>query len=274
MTKTYGLKAIRALLPMAREAPPLLASYDPFGDGTESWIVRYIVDSIGFWLQVNDQYGCGGVNKSPLSIREIEGMTGLNQDDLEATSLDGVGARWGLPGGAPLLPLPFTAKQFLDFDARCNGLFSGAMERPVWQPLPESELENAADLEPEGRNFEAERIAELETTNPEAAELAKIILSGVAPVSDSAIQDSLDEAQGAIIVQQPKLRVQEVKILELLKQESYNPSKLPRIVKGKSGAKAKIKVLACALKPVIFTESTFNKAWQRLRSGKEISDAN
>lgn len=210
MTKTYGLKAIRALIPMAAEASPLLASYTPFGDDAEPWIARYIVGSKGFWLQKNDRYGHGYGNQPPPSTGEVEAMTGLNPDDLEAISLDGVGYCWGLPGGSPLLPLPFTAKQFIDFDTRSGKLFSGAMERPVWQPLPESECENATDdSEPEGRDFQAEWIAELEATNPDAAELARIILSGVVPESDSldsAMQDATNETEkvtGATVDQTP-----------------------------------------------------------------------
>lgn len=194
MTKTYGLKALRALIPMATEAPPLLASYDPFGNGTQPWIVRYIVDSKGFWLQLNDQYGQVGGSKSPLEPHETEGLTGFNRDDLEASSLDGVGYRWGLPGGAPLLPLQFTAKQFLDFNTRCNNLFAGAMERPAkFRKLSAKEVNKVFDMgppvkdsaawEPKKRDLKAEWIAELQKTNQEAAELARVILDGVFPMN-------------------------------------------------------------------------------------------
>lgn len=159
MTKTYRLNAIRPLMPMAREALPLLASFYPLGGEPTSWLIRYIVDSEGFWLQVNDEYGS---NNSPLSFHEFEGMTCFTQDDLEHSQLEGQGYRWGLLGGKPILPLPFTAGQFLEFDNITGGAGRGSFPLSV------------------------EDLTKLEQVNPDAAELARIILSGVVPTTEVA----------------------------------------------------------------------------------------
>ena len=156
MTKTYSLKALRPLFQMARGVPPLLGNFEPFGNGIDPWIVRWIADSAGLWLQVNDHYGIGG----PLSIHQIK-MSGFNVDDLECSYLDGIGYSYGLPGGKPILPFPFTAMQLFRFDRQLGGLVRDYFH--IGADEAETEL------------------TELEQTNPDAAELARIIFSGVMP---------------------------------------------------------------------------------------------
>lgn len=157
MTKTYSLKALRPLFSMAREALPLLASFDPFGDGTEPWMIRWVGDYEGFWLQVNDSYGTG----ETLSAHGILGMSGFDCDDLQGKKLDGAGYVYGLPGGKPILPLPFTALQLFEFDKQIGGLVQNCF------------LSGAEEAEAQ--------LTELERSNPDAAELARIIFSGVMP---------------------------------------------------------------------------------------------
>ena len=142
---------------MTREALPLLGSFDPFGSGIEPWLIRWIANSAGVWLQVDDNYG----NQGPLSMREVEGMSRFNPDELEVSHVDGVGYCYGLPGGKPILPFPFTAEQLFEFDQRQDGLVRGNF----YSGAEEAEAQ----------------LTELEQTNPEVAELARIIFSGVMP---------------------------------------------------------------------------------------------
>ncbi len=155
MTKTYSLKAVFPLFPMQRAAPPLSGSFEPFGNGTEPWLIRWVVDSVGFWLQVNDNY----VHAQPLSTDEFQGISGFHPADLEFKSLEGVGFVYGLPGGKPILPLPFTAMQLIEFDKQIGGLVRDCFY------IDEKEAD--------------EQLIQLEQANPDAAELARIIFSGV-----------------------------------------------------------------------------------------------
>jgi hypothetical protein len=172
--KAYRLNAIRPLLPLASEDLPLLASFYPLTDGVEPWLIRYVVNTEGFWLQANDQLGS---NHPPLSFHEFEGMTGFTKDELEPGKLEGMGYRWGLPGGKPILPLPFTAKQFLEFANRLGDVARGVM------PL------NTDDA--------AQFVTELAQRNPDAAELAQIILSGVAPTDAATPAPVVDAVEPA-----------------------------------------------------------------------------
>lgn len=156
---------------MAREKSPLCLSFNPFGSSVDPWIVRYVVDERGFWLQFNDDYGNGS---SVLSAREIHGMTGFDPDDLESEELGEAGRIYGLPESCPLLSVPFTAEQFLEFDRRAGHFFS--------------------DFVGQGDATE-EWLTELEKRSPEAVELARVILSGKASDGEL-IASSLDEAKG------------------------------------------------------------------------------
>ena len=68
----------------------------------------------------------------------------------------------------------------------------------------------------------------------------------------------------------PKQRAQEARILQLLKEQEYDQSKLPTRAKGKRGVKSEIRAFALAEEPLIFSKNSFDKAWQRLRDGGEI----
>jgi len=169
MSKTYRLEALRPLLPMAREALPLLASHDPSGNGTAPWLIRYIIDEEGFWLQVDDNYLSAG---QPFSFREFEGLTGYSTDDLEHSLIDGIGYRLGLLHGRPLLPLPFTAAQLFEFESKA-GLIKGHLEMG-----DESE----------------DWLSDLERSNPDAAALARMILTDAIPPEEAGQDDTKAQA--------------------------------------------------------------------------------
>lgn len=68
-----------------------------------------------------------------------------------------------------------------------------------------------------------------------------------------------------------KQRSQEARILELLKAQGYDPKNLSIRFQGKSGSKAKIRKLALT-EAKLFTSSSFDKTWERLRNAGEIVD--
>jgi|TARA_B110000971_G_scaffold154701_1_gene158118 hypothetical protein len=68
----------------------------------------------------------------------------------------------------------------------------------------------------------------------------------------------------------PKMRAQEVRIIELLKAQGHDPLFLPARKKEGPGVKAFIKVIALR-EPALFSDSSFNKAWDRLSGRKEIA---
>ena len=68
-----------------------------------------------------------------------------------------------------------------------------------------------------------------------------------------------------------KQRSQEARILELLKAQGYDPKNLSIRIQGKPGSKAKIRKLALT-EAKLFTSSSFDKAWERLRNAGEIAD--
>ena len=67
-----------------------------------------------------------------------------------------------------------------------------------------------------------------------------------------------------------KQPAQENRILELLKSKGNDPLKLPDRQRGKGGPKAAIKKLAL-LEPALFTNKTFDTAWERLRGEGRIA---
>jgi hypothetical protein len=73
----------------------------------------------------------------------------------------------------------------------------------------------------------------------------------------------------------PKGQRQEERIIELLRTKGYDPSQLPKRPRQGygSGVKAEMKSLALR-EPQLFTESTFNKAWDRLRKNGCIAGGN
>lgn len=173
MTKLYSIKALRHFLALESTVAPLSYFFYPMdlrGRGS-SWMFRYVVDSKGFWFQKNDKYQSESENG--FDVSEIAGVSGLDLDDLELVPFESNALqhsevqrhpfRYGHPGGKPILPLTFTARQFLWFEKTCLP----SPLRDYWF------LSNSTT--------EAEQLAELKKTNHEAAELAQICLSGVAP---------------------------------------------------------------------------------------------
>jgi len=117
MAKTYPLKALWPLLPFEVAAAPLLATLDAYGGG----LVKYAVSQDGIWLFSPAQ---------PLTASESENLTGFHPADLVPKQIDGVeGYFYALLGGAPLLPMPFTADQLIAFDKRTAGLIASCIER-------------------------------------------------------------------------------------------------------------------------------------------------
>ena len=66
---------------------------------------------------------------------------------------------------------------------------------------------------------------------------------------------------------------QEEKLLEIIKNAGFEPQKLPPIAKGKRWIKADLIKKALDFYPMFFTESSFNKTWERLRSNGLIKEA-
>ena len=175
MAKLYSIKALQPFLPLASTVAPLSYFFYPMGGGDGGgWMFRYVVDSKGFWLQKNDKYMSpyeNGFNSS-----EIAGTSGLDIDVLELVPFESNALqhseaqrhpfRYGLPGGEPILPLPFTARQFFDWEKQClqDELIGG--NKSVFRHL---------------FFYDDECLLALEKSNPDAAELARIIFSGVRP---------------------------------------------------------------------------------------------
>jgi hypothetical protein len=150
VAKTYPLKALWPLLPFEVAAAPLLATLDAYGGG----LVKYAVSQDGIWLFSPSQ---------PLTAHESETLTGFHPADLVPKQIDGLaGYFYALQGGVPLLPLPFTAAQLMEFDKRAAGLIASCIER--------------------GTETDA-WITDMEKDNPDAAELARGIHGGKWPVA-------------------------------------------------------------------------------------------
>ena len=79
----------------------------------------------------------------------------------------------------------------------------------------------------------------------------------------------LKTATGAPPLKQPS---QEARILELLKAQGYDPINLAQRMPGKPGPKTEIRTLALT-EPKLFTKGSFDKAWERLRSGGDVAGA-
>jgi hypothetical protein len=148
MTKKYYLKALRPLLDLRHAPPPLLAIVN--GDSIEEF-VKYVFDSRGMWLVIS----------SELSDGQIEQFTDYSPDELTFHKLDDYGEYlWGLADGQPLLPVPCTANELLAQAGR-------------------DRLDIIARIQivgPENKRLMAEWMATLKIQNPDAAELAEIVL--------------------------------------------------------------------------------------------------
>jgi hypothetical protein len=68
-----------------------------------------------------------------------------------------------------------------------------------------------------------------------------------------------------------KQAAQGQRILELIHKKGFIPSALPKKVAGLRGVKAEVKELAL-LEAALFSSSSFDKAWERLRGTSEIAD--
>ena len=169
MAKTYPLKALWPLLPFEVAAAPLLATLDAYGGG----LVKYAVSQDGIWLFYLAQ---------PLTVHESENLTGFHPADLVPKQIDGVeGYFYAMQGGAPLLPLPFTKDQLIEFEKRMAGLIGSCIER--------------------GDDTDA-WIADLEKENPDAAELARGIHSNQWPFDLADIVETKKEG-----VAKPRFRL-------------------------------------------------------------------
>jgi hypothetical protein len=184
--------------------------------------------------------------------------------------------------GKAVLPFPFTLEEFKAFCA--------------WHPLfryevIELEFTNNDD------SIDNEALAELDDRSRLAGTLVRSIL-GI-PVEAEA-EVALDEpvktepptatpapvgveipaaatpaplvAEGAYLAQ-PKQRTQEIRILELLKMNGYDPLKLEQRQPGKPGPKAEIRTLAMN-EAALFSKNSFDKAWERLRGDGSVAGAN
>jgi hypothetical protein len=81
--------------------------------------------------------------------------------------------------------------------------------------------------------------------------------------------------EAAPVTQAPeqKSRLQERRILEIIREMGHDPKSLPKSKQGKGGVKADVWSSA-QKEPRFFTSrKTFDLAWQRLRGTNEISDA-
>lgn len=257
VAKFYQLKALSPLLALKREELPLRYSFDRFGDATQPWLVRWIVDSAGFWLQVNDHY----MPNSPLSQQEFQDLSGFNPDDLEHSYLNGIGYRYGFPGGKPILPLPFTAIQLFEFDRQLGGVVRDNF------CLGEKEADS--------------QLAELEQSNPEAAELARIIFSGVmpeqqlttpspAPAVNESASDGVEPDKAGPAKPLQRTAAQDFAILYEIEKQGFDPLALPKNSPGKPGVKAAIR--AALSENSLFTGGTvFDKAWERMTAHADIA---
>jgi hypothetical protein len=80
-----------------------------------------------------------------------------------------------------------------------------------------------------------------------------------------------DPSLGTGAAPEPKVRAQERWVLEMINELGYEPVSLPKNSPGKSGIKATIRDQALK-EPALFTESTFESTWKRLRASNSISD--
>lgn len=146
MDKTYRFKDLIELVPFASKGRSL--TWDVFGDG----LIEYVSDRDGVWLCKHGR----GLNEGAGT-----GLVGLAQDEVAERNIEGVGVVYGMKDGTPLLPLPyFTAHELIIFNSRTAGMITRCNER--------------------GEN-ESEWLAELGQMNPDAEELAQVILYGYLP---------------------------------------------------------------------------------------------
>jgi hypothetical protein len=228
MTKKYSLTALWPLLPFEEKTTfPLVATLEPYGGDT----LKYAVTDDGIWL-------CKLPPASEmLSDSERESVTGYRRTELAYKKIDGLGYVHALQGGEPLLPLPFTRAQLIEFENRQAGLISSCIERG----------DDTDDW-----------ITSLEQDNPDAAELARGIHGGVWP-------EKLPEPDAGLAIKPMQRQpAQDETIMQAISNLGLYPMNLQQ-PKGKAGDKAKIRDSISNM-----SDETFNKAWKRLRKDGRI----
>lgn len=89
----------------------------------------------------------------------------------------------------------------------------------------------------------------------------------VAPAAEHL--DAVPERPATVPV--PRQWAQEERILQLLASRNYDALKLPAASPGVSGVKSEIRMLALQ-EPSLFSRSSFDKAWERLRADGRIAN--
>ncbi len=174
MAQVYTLDAIFAVLPFTYASLPLVGLFYPFTDSdcdsdSTDWLVRYVVDSKGFWLQTNDPKPEPEkeIKRPILSRHEFEVVTGYRPTQLTRATLASGDCVYGTVDGGPILAVPCSARQFFDFLTRADA-------------APRDFL----FMDDDDAN---KQLAELENTNPEGAELWRLALSGELPPDDAEV---------------------------------------------------------------------------------------
>jgi hypothetical protein len=69
----------------------------------------------------------------------------------------------------------------------------------------------------------------------------------------------------------PRMRAQESRVLEIIKNLGYDPESLPKPISGRKGVKAEIRQKALEEKKLFLSHKVFESTWERLSGGGEIS---
>lgn len=111
MDKTYQFKDLIEIIPFVPKALSRMPKWDVYGDG----LIEYVADRGGVWLY---KHGSG------FDDRGDRKLTWLSRSELSERRIEGFGIVYGMKDGTPLLPLPFTAKEFMTFNARTAGMIT------------------------------------------------------------------------------------------------------------------------------------------------------
>lgn len=173
--KYYGVDVLLALFGAYAIAPQTepyrwRVNFLDFGDADDD-LFAYLIDDKGAWLSFQD-----GLSESELR------MTGYSSWELKKREVTSSGVCiWGLQNGAPLLPIPFTLAQLLEFEERAGRTLTARH-----QCGDEIEL----------------HIQELMKRNPNAAEIVRALVLNkmpetelsAEPVSTAGVSDDLKPA--------------------------------------------------------------------------------
>lgn len=164
------------------------------------------------------------------------------------------------------LPFPFTLEQFRSF---CT-----------WHPTFAWEAIESPFTNDDGSLDEA-ALGELANRGTAAAELVRRFLTGdfdtpetIPAVATSAASKEQPSAASDKTVQ-PVQRgtAQDAAIMHAIREAGCDPLKLPKPPQGKPGMKAAVRAALVGKNPVFPKHGTqFEKAWERLRSRREIAD--